>query len=438
MENDGSEKQRTTRIRTGDFEEPFAQEANNRRQQGQPLRLIPPLQPIVSKHKARQNSWNWRPQSKITDDEKAEVHQVVYDLPTAPLSIQFASRRAPIGSRSPLLFLTTRAESSSSHAGDTRWLHIQHTGIRFETFVERALAAADLPSETREGIRDWLSGLQTALESNVSNGMTFPATVKGSMFADADGCEKSMADHSCLFLALPYFLLSDGKYPNRDSQSHPVRALVERLYSNESPFSREFRQAVNQLDRTATKKILYVPQIWCLLIGNDYIVTCAPSQLHTRPTSYIATVPGDEHPATVRLKLRWGLVFCIRAEECKSWFVCWSFRIAEERRRALDGADVDRTSFFESTIYTRKSCAPMLTPNDARICGEARRLTHPTGAQYCGIMTGLVPCLISKSCFRMMTASGRAVHGAKFRNFILIYHPQPWIRSTLGMSIRKP
>ena len=117
-------------------------------------------------------------------------------------------------------------------------------------------------------MKDWLFGLQAQLETSVYAGMTFPGTVNGSMFAATDEDEEFRVKDTCVFFTLPYFLLSEGKFPRKGTQTHPVRSLVETLYRNASPFSREFRQAVNKLDSSATSKIIYVPQIWCLIIND--------------------------------------------------------------------------------------------------------------------------------------------------------------------------
>lgn len=117
-------------------------------------------------------------------------------------------------------------------------------------------------------MKDWLFGLQLQLETSIHSGMTFPGTARGAMFASTDENKDSRVEDTCVFFTLPYFLLSEGKFPRKGTQTHPVRSLVETLYRNESPFSREFRQAVNQLDSSATSKIIYVPQVWCLIIND--------------------------------------------------------------------------------------------------------------------------------------------------------------------------
>ncbi|RJE21232.1 CorA-like Mg2+ transporter protein [Aspergillus sclerotialis] len=310
------------RVRTGDFDESFAREANKRRKQRQPIRLVRPLRSTASSQKARHHAWYRRASGKFRDEEDPGLHEELDGKPIQNLlQVGVSCRCVPFGSRSPLLFLTTKEDSPSLETRDIRWLHIQHTGIRFEEFVNSAIENARVPPATKGAIKDWLSSLQSQLESSVSTGMTFPGTVKGSMFASArDEDKEPTVSDTCLFMTLPYFLLSEGKFPHKGGQSHPVRALVESLYRNESPFSREFSQAVNRLRRSETGKVIYVPQMWCLLINNEYIATCAPTQLHTSPTSYITTVPGDEYPASVRLRLRWGLTFCIKLDECKTWF----------------------------------------------------------------------------------------------------------------------
>ncbi|RMJ22921.1 hypothetical protein PHISP_06206 [Aspergillus sp. HF37] len=107
---------------------------------------------------------------------------------------------------------------------------------------------------TKRAMKDWLFGLKLQLETSVFAGMTFPGTVKGGLFATMDENKD--------------FRANEGKFSRKGSQTHPVRPLVETLYRNASPFSREFRQAVNQLNCSSTSKIIYVPHIWCLIIND--------------------------------------------------------------------------------------------------------------------------------------------------------------------------
>lgn len=120
-------------------------------------------------------------------------------------------------------------------------------------------------------MKDWLSGLKLQLETSVFAGMTFPGSVKGGLFAAMDENKEFRAKYTCHFFTLPYFLLSEGKFSRKGSQTHPVRPLVETMYRNASPFSRELRQAVNQLNCSSTSKIIYVPHIWCLIINDGML-----------------------------------------------------------------------------------------------------------------------------------------------------------------------
>lgn len=172
--------------------------------------------------------------------------------------------------------------------------------------------------------------------------MTFPCYVEETIFSvEEEGDNKPAVNDTCLFMVLPYFLLSGGNFPRKRDQLHQVRGLVESLYRHDSPFSRELDQAANRLEHSATASVIYVPQVWCLLINDgtsprdildwpdperiltrvDFIATCAPTQLHSIPTSNISTSLASKYDGSVRLRLRWGLKFCIKLEECKTWFV---------------------------------------------------------------------------------------------------------------------
>lgn len=164
--------------------------------------------------------------------------------------------------------------------------HIQHTEICFDDFVvsphrllnedissnqsqSRATENARVPVATKAAIKDWLFDLQSQIETSVSGGKKFSNGVHRGMFKATREKETELTvDGTCLFMTLPYLLLSEGRFPRKGGKWHPVRALVESFYRNGSPFSREFGQAVNRLEPSSVDKVIYVPQVWCLLIND--------------------------------------------------------------------------------------------------------------------------------------------------------------------------
>ncbi|KAE8347557.1 hypothetical protein BDV24DRAFT_121015 [Aspergillus arachidicola] len=56
-------------------------------------------------------------------------------------------------------------------------------------------------------------------------------------------------------------------------------------------------------------------------ISLDYLVTCAPTQVHTHQQSSILPLPLKEFPPALRLIREDGSIFYINLMECSTWFV---------------------------------------------------------------------------------------------------------------------
>ena len=57
------------RMRTGEFEDPFTREANKRRQEAWPIRLVPPLRSTTEIQKTRRRAWYRRTRDKPKDED---------------------------------------------------------------------------------------------------------------------------------------------------------------------------------------------------------------------------------------------------------------------------------------------------------------------------------------------------------------------------------
>lgn len=75
------------RMRTGEFDEPFAREANKRRQERQSTSLVPPLQSAMASQKSRRRAWyRWGSGNPMDEDlESREGSRVSHNvLPVNP------------------------------------------------------------------------------------------------------------------------------------------------------------------------------------------------------------------------------------------------------------------------------------------------------------------------------------------------------------------
>jgi hypothetical protein len=82
------------------------------------------------------------------------------------------------------------------------------------------------------------------------------------------------------FLSSPYLLLQDKLNVTGKEQPHRMMTLLQSLYGYDIEGERESTQVINKLaslQRLKTtfgnKKLLHVPQLWCLLVGTGLLIT---------------------------------------------------------------------------------------------------------------------------------------------------------------------
>lgn len=149
----------------------------------------------------------------------------------------------------------------------------------------------------------------------------------------------------CTFFAVPYLLFSESSryVVNKRSNAdfHPIRGLIQSAYRADSLFIREQSQVVQKVVEPEGKGLVYVPQLWCLIVGGcifcprshlyfpevssnslaEHLITCSPGQLHTHPQSSIVPMPLEKSPAIIRLSNDSLSTFHVCAQECPTWFV---------------------------------------------------------------------------------------------------------------------
>lgn len=79
-----------------------------------------------------------------------------------------------------------------------------------------------------------------------------------------------------LLSCFPYFCLApySRDLSSNESHLHPMRTLLQSTKSS-IPKQRDMQQAVCKLGRLHNDRCFHVPQVWCLIIRKDILITCA-------------------------------------------------------------------------------------------------------------------------------------------------------------------
>ncbi|KAI4148539.1 MAG: hypothetical protein LQ341_001543 [Variospora aurantia] len=114
----------------------------------------------------------------------------------------------------------------------------------------------------------------------------------------------------CMFISFPYFAVNEAQERrafNKGDPRHPVRTLLQSRYRLNETIDKDESQCirtvgtaalkscihnaskhdVDRLDRTAHTELIYVPQMWALVMGLDHMLTAGPISCDALLTSAI-------------------------------------------------------------------------------------------------------------------------------------------------------
>ncbi len=161
---------------------------------------------------------------------------------------------------------------------------------------------------------------------------------------------KYSVDKCCIFLSFPYFAVEKVKPRNlstKGSHEHPSRTLLQSAYRLNDTVEQEKFQSIRmlrnetlrscidatsqdtaQLSHKVTEELIYVPQLWALILGLDRMITTGPitdEALQGRSVK-VNDVEGNghaQHCSLVRISfINQGRVedLTYPIEQCASWF----------------------------------------------------------------------------------------------------------------------
>ncbi|RFU72016.1 mg2+ transporter [Trichoderma arundinaceum] len=130
--------------------------------------------------------------------------------------------------------------------------------------------------------------------------------------------------HTACWICIPYFSLH--QYSESPSASNtalfPAQTLLQSQYSRSSQ-QRDMDQAVCQLGQVQRGECFHISQMWCLIVGNNALVTCGTM---SQPDLQGATVKVNTEPSQVggsgKILVSYGgaVMWSLTTKECLTWF----------------------------------------------------------------------------------------------------------------------
>ncbi|KAF2188683.1 hypothetical protein K469DRAFT_703281 [Zopfia rhizophila CBS 207.26] len=209
-----------------------------------------------------------------------------------------------------------------------RWIHLQNPVLHFSAFLDSASNASGLTDREKKDVRKLLERVRKKFEC------TSPPGLKGkwmepNLIQDAyyqTTHSKSHELRRILFLCVPYLSLEKYSPPSIPDKSvaHPVRSLLQSRYPSVGK-DRDLQQAVCKLGSAQKGNCLHVSQLWCLIVGDRLLITCArlpATELHGSSIHFtpIASINSDRPRIPLLISDGANRTWLLDLAEYNSWF----------------------------------------------------------------------------------------------------------------------
>lgn len=244
---------------------------------------------------------------------------------------------------------------------ESRWKHIQSDAMTLKDLYRQVMRTPGLGDDDMALalVGRLLNKVRNTSEKKFVHGRYLKPITLVYEGEDPDGStsKPSKERHvrkTATFISLPVFTVCCPKRhtSTKDSEGHPVRALLQSRYRLESTKRRDKEQVITKTtsikDHLAHKDhIVHVPQIWVLLINNYTIITCAAldaSVLRGDTIKLISYTAAQQDEATwsVHFTDARGKDFYLPLRFCKTWF--------DLVRQVTDNCLVDDYSYIRDQL----------------------------------------------------------------------------------------
>ncbi|KAI0138077.1 hypothetical protein F4776DRAFT_654461 [Hypoxylon sp. NC0597] len=82
-----------------------------------------------------------------------------------------------------------------------------------------------------------------------------------------------LPDEPVIFFSSPYLLMNRRASVTNRNERHRMLSLLESLYGYDVEGDRRDTEVMKRMSLGSSKDTLHVPQLWCLLVGNDVLIT---------------------------------------------------------------------------------------------------------------------------------------------------------------------
>ncbi|KAL4786485.1 hypothetical protein BJX76DRAFT_355033 [Aspergillus varians] len=225
------------------------------------------------------------------------------------------------------------------------WIHLERDARNFDEFIRFASQAPGLREEDTALLLKLLETVRRGLRPAEKIDYLEHFVVRCEA-QDPSGLQTVVDNKTATFMSFPYFSIESTK---AGSPSHS-RGLLQTYYHLEASKHLDAEQTVRKTGRYPANHIIFVPQMWAVVLSSRFLITCAPISLtHAAAHSLRIMDPprprSTTGPSIVHLTDHCQRVFYIPIDHCRTWFALMD----KVTNYCVD--DID-TESIECQIYT--------------------------------------------------------------------------------------
>lgn len=173
-----------------------------------------------------------------------------------------------------------------------RWLHLKRKSLNLKDLEDLVFNCPHLSDHIKSVALALLDTVRNKMVTTSANG-TFFKPGSAIRYDGKHTHDPLKVDESVIFFSAPYLLCKSASKRSRlDETEHSARTLLQFLHNCDPGDKREINQVISKVWKS-TDDVLHVSQLWCMLLGNDVILTAAELPLSDILGPSIAVVEKD-------------------------------------------------------------------------------------------------------------------------------------------------
>ncbi|KAI1106049.1 hypothetical protein F4804DRAFT_82626 [Jackrogersella minutella] len=219
----------------------------------------PPLNILA---KTAHPEWN-QPEAKLEDGSNSRL----FEIHASEYSLNKDGRK-----KIRLMCPDRPPPDSKPPAVQFRWLHLQKQSLRLDDLIRLVINSPYISGELKIVTLNVLEDIKNRASRRLVGG---PHVEPGSILRGVGSydVDEDIQNQPVIFLSSPYLLLNRKPPLAGADKEHRMLSLLESLYGYDVESDRQDSDVMQRMSLGPSKDRLYVPQLWCLLVGNDILIT---------------------------------------------------------------------------------------------------------------------------------------------------------------------